>query len=98
MTTPSQDSAAEERPRRERREPEAPTAPIALGTREQALSDLLPEVFLGPDVEIGAVVDEVTLTVKPQNIPDVCRTAKEDPRMAMDYLRCLSVVDYEVRL
>ena len=98
MTTPSQDSPAEERPRRERREPEAPTAPVALGDREQALSDLLPNVFGDFDVEVGAVVDEVTVNVKPADVPAVCRTAKEDPRLAMDYLRCLSVVDYVDRL
>ena len=87
MTTPSQDSPAEERPRRERREPEAPTAPVALGDREQALSDLLPNVFGDFDVEVGAVVDEVTVNVKPADVPAICRTAKEDPRLAMDYLR-----------
>ena len=98
MTTPPQDSTAEERPRRARHEPEAPTAPVALDDKEQMLSDLLPEVFADYDVEVGAILDEVTMNVKPVDVPGVCRTAKEDSRMAMDYLRCLSVVDYRDRL
>ena len=65
MTTPPQDSTAEERPRRARHEPEAPTAPVALDDKEQMLSDLLPEVFADYDVEVGAILDEVTMNVKP---------------------------------
>ena len=87
-------------PKREpRREPEVPVAPVVLDDRAQALSALLPDVLRDFDIiEIGAAVDEVTLTVKPEDIPAVCRTVKDDPQLALNYLRCLSVVDYSERL
>ena len=84
--------------RQPRREPEVPEAPVALDEKGQALTELLPEVLKGFDVEIGAAVDEVIVTAKPQDIPAVCRTLKEEPRLNLDYLRCLSVVDYVERL
>ena len=84
--------------REHRREPEVPQAPVALDDRGNALSALLPKVFSGLDVEVGAAVDEVVVTARPQDVQTVCRTAKEDPRLDFDYLRCLSVVDYVERL
>lgn len=87
-----------ERPRRERREPEAPEAPVALDERGNALTELLPVVFQEFDVTVGAAVDEVVLTVSPQDVPTICRIAKEDPRLQCDYMRCLCVVDYTERL
>ena len=93
MTTPPEQPA-----RRPRREREVPEAPVALSPVSEALSDVLREVFADFDVEIGAKVDEVTLTVKPSDVAEVCRLAKEDPRLLCNYLRCLSVVDYVERL
>ena len=84
--------------REHRREPEIPEAPVALDDRGKALSALLPEVLSGFDVEIGAAVDEVIVTAKPEDVPTVCRIAKEDPQLNFDYLRCLTVVDYVERL
>lgn len=94
MTTPPNQPAR--RPRRA--PPQAPEAPIALSPVSEALSDVLREVFADFEVEVGAKLDEVTLTVKPQDIPAVCRLAKEDPRLLCNYVRCLSVVDYVERL
>lgn len=81
--------------RRPRREPTIPVAPAALDSLGEALSATLAEVF-GPDtqVQIAAAVDEVTLTVSAERIPDICRTCRTDPRLDFNYLRCLSVVDY----
>ena len=93
MTTPPAQP-----PRRERREPDVPVAPVALDQAGEELSSLLPELFQDLNVEVGAAVDEVTLTAKPQDIPEVCRRAKEHEQLQSDYLRCLSVVDYEDRL
>ena len=93
MTTPPNPPA-----RRPRREPEVPEAPVALSPVSEALSEVLREVFADFDVEIGAQVDEVTLNVKPPDVPEVCRLAKEHPRLLCNYLRCLSVVDYVERL
>ena len=89
--------AQRQRPQR-RREPEVPVAPVALDKKGDALLALLPEVFEAFDVEFGAAVDEVVVTAKPQDVPAICRLAKEDPRLDLTYLRCLSVVDYEERL
>ena len=81
--------------RRPRREPTIPEAPVALDATGEALTSTLAEVF-GPesDSQIGAAVDEVTLTVSADQVPEVCRTCKSDPRLDFNYLRCLSVVDY----
>ena len=81
--------------RRPRREPTIPEAPPSLDSMGEALSATLAEVF-GPQcgLEIGAAVDEVTLTVRPDQVPDVCHTCKTHPRLDFNYLRCLSVVDY----
>ena len=84
--------------RERRREPTVPEAPTALDDKGSALAALLPEVLKGFDTEIGAAVDEVVVTAKPDDVPPICRIAKEDPRLDFDYLRCLSVVDYVERL
>ena len=75
-----------------------PEAPVALDSRGEALSALLPEALKDFDVEIGAAVDEVTVTARPQDVPAVCGIAKRDPRLDFNYLRCLSAVDYVERL
>ena len=81
--------------RRPRRALTIPEAPQALDAAGDALSRLVQEVFgLEPGVEVGAAVDEVTLTVRPESVVFVCRVCKSDPRLDFDYLRCLSVVDY----
>lgn len=81
-----------------RREPEVPEAAVGLDERGTALSELLPKVLTGVEVEVGAAVDEVTVTVSPRDLLSVCRAAKDDPRLDFDYIRCVSVVDYEERL
>ena len=95
MTTPSN---RPRRPRRQRREPVIPTAPVALDARGEALSEILARVFADFDAEVGAAVDEVTLTVRAEDVPAVCRVAREHPEIDCGYLRCLSVVDYVERL
>ena len=83
---------------RPRRHVEVPTAPVALDEKGEALAALLPEVLKTFEPEIGADIDEVVVTVKPDQLLEVCRIAKEDRRLAFNYLRCLSVVDYQDRL
>ncbi len=82
------------RPPRQRREPEVPEAPVALDERGIALSALIRNVLKEFEVEVGAAVDEVVVTVKPEDVPAICRIAKDDPSLDFNYLRCLSVVDY----
>ena len=84
--------------RRTRREPRIPEAPVALDAMGESLASLVREIF-GPeadrfDVQVGAEVDEVTLTARPEDVPAICAICKSDPRLKFDYLRCLSVVDY----
>jgi len=89
----------DQRPRREqRREPTVPDASAGLDDRGQALSSLLPVALGDLDIEIAAALDEVVVTVKPEDVPAICRIAREDPRLDFDYLRCISVVDYIERL
>ena len=83
---------------RRRREAAAPQAPVALDQRGQALKELLPSILEGFDLEIGAAVDEVVVTLKPTDLPAACRVFKEHPELDFDYLRCLCVVDYVERL
>ena len=54
---------------------------------ERALGDLSPE--------FGTSVDEVVVTVPPQHIQEAARRTKMDDLLRMDYLRCLSGVDYQ---
>jgi NADH-quinone oxidoreductase subunit C len=43
---------------------------------------------------MGATVNLVEVTVKPQAVPSLCRVVKEDSHLLFDYLLCLCVVDY----
>ena len=81
--------------RRPRREPTIPEAPAALDAAGQALTESLRDVFgTETEIQIGAAVDEVTLTVAAASVPTICEICKSNPRLAFNYLRCLSVVDY----
>ncbi len=54
---------------------------------QSATNDLAP-VF-------GTAIDEVTVTVPPENLPETARRLKETDGLKFDYLRCLSGVDYQ---
>ena len=56
---------------------------------------MLPEALRGIEGQVDAAVDEVTLTIDSKDVPAACRILRSDPRLSMNYLRCLSVVDYE---
>ena len=64
----------------------------------EALSKTLPSVYGDMPMEIGAAVDEVTVTVAAERVPEVCRIAKDHPDLNFDYLRCISAVDYVERI
>ncbi|MDA0988650.1 MAG: NADH-quinone oxidoreductase subunit C [Chloroflexi bacterium] len=82
---------------RHRRE-EAPQAPVDLDDKGRALELLLPGILAEFQPEIGATVNLVSVTVKSQDVPSVCRLVKEDPRLSFNFLMCLCVVDYEEHL
>ena len=81
-----------------RKKVEVKEAPVSLDERGEALQSLLRQVLESFLPEVGAAVDEVVLTVKADQVPQVCGILRDDSRFAFDYLRCLSVVDYEDRL
>jgi NADH-quinone oxidoreductase subunit C len=54
---------------------------------EKALGDLEPQ--------FGVSIDEVTVAVPPQRVQEAARRLKQDEKLRMDYLRCLSGVDYQ---
>ena len=57
--------------------------------------ELLPELLGTFNPEITAIGDEVVAIVEPAHLLGAGAALKEHPRLAFDYLRCLSVVDYE---
>src|SRR5213083_343564 len=68
----------------------APSEPIEPGPVARLLQESLPGIAL----EIGqSPIDEV-VTVRREDFARVMETAKEDERLALDYLRCLSGVDW----
>ena len=76
----------------------APQAAVRLDARGESLSQTLPSIYGGMQAEIGAAVDEVTVTVEAGQVFNVCKTAKEHPDLDFDYLRCISAVDYVERI
>ncbi|HJX61352.1 MAG TPA: NADH-quinone oxidoreductase subunit C [Dehalococcoidia bacterium] len=80
-------SAAEER-----REPGAKGAPI-VPPPPGSIADKFKEVLPDVEFEAGQGVLDVVLTVSRQDVPRVMQAAKDDPRLAFDYLRCLSGID-----
>jgi NADH-quinone oxidoreductase subunit C len=54
---------------------------------ERALGDLSPQ--------FGTSIDEVSVTVSAERVQAAARRLKEDEQLRMDYLRCLSGVDYQ---
>jgi NADH-quinone oxidoreductase subunit C len=84
--------------RPKKRESAAPQAPVALDDRGLALSTLLGSALDDVDVQIDAAVDEVVVVLSPDDLLAVCRIARESDDLDFNYLRCVSVVDYEERL
>ena len=78
-------------------QPEPAKAEPALDEKGQALAALLKKSLQEFQPEIGATLDEVVVTVRPELVVEVGRKLKDDPETACDFLRCLSVVDYEDR-
>jgi len=64
----------------------------------EALQALLGEVLAVYDPEFGASVDEVVVTVEAPRVLETARLLHDEPRLAFDYLRSLSGVDWTDRL
>ena len=81
----------------ERRNPQEHGAPAenALSERAQALQQLLEHVLKDFQHQVGACQDIPAITVNSEDIVDVCRIVKGDPRLSFKLLLCLAGVDYE---
>jgi len=73
-----------------RHQPEPASAEPALDEKGQALAALLKKSLKEFQPEIGASLDEVVVTVRPELVVEVGRKLKNDPETACDFLRCLS--------
>tara|TARA_Y100000590_G_scaffold464094_1_gene632628 strand:- start:33598 stop:34131 length:534 start_codon:yes stop_codon:yes gene_type:complete len=62
---------------------------------EAALLQLLGKQNLVPDVTISQSIDEIVLSVPSEQIQEAAQKLRQSEEFAFDYLRCLSVVDYE---
>jgi NADH-quinone oxidoreductase subunit C len=62
------------------------------------LSALLGSALGDVDVQIDAAIDEVVVVVSPDDLLALCCIARESDDLDFNYLRCVSVVDYEERL
>ena len=78
----------------------APAAPVGPGLdkRGEALMALLPGPLAPFQPEVDTALDEVVVTVAVDRLLGACDLLKEDKSLSFDYLRCLSVVDYETHL
>ena len=59
---------------------------------------LLEELAPPDSVELTSALDEVVGVTSTLRLLDVALLLRDDPRLAFDYLRCLSVVDYDESL
>jgi NADH-quinone oxidoreductase subunit C len=66
-----------------------------LTPRGQTLLKLVSEIFESTGVETGSILDEVSIVVDSDKLLEVCGTLRENPALRFDFLRCLSVVDYQ---
>ena len=80
-----------------KRHPEPAQAEAALNEQGQALATLLEQTLQEFEPGMGAAMDEVVVTVRPEQMVAVATRLRDDPKTACDYLLCLSVVDYEER-
>ncbi|MBI4338526.1 MAG: NADH-quinone oxidoreductase subunit C [Chloroflexi bacterium] len=85
----------QERPARAH--PAPAEAKVVLDENGQALTALLQEVLKDYHPQLGAVTDDVVVTLPRERLLEAARTLRDSPRTDCDYLCCLSVVDYEER-
>jgi NADH-quinone oxidoreductase subunit C len=69
-----------------------------LDARGEALMAALPGPIAACEPEVTSSLDEVVVTVQTGRLLAACQTLRQDPSLGFDYLRCLSVVDYEESL
>ncbi len=91
-----------EHPDPAKEEPAAPQAPARPARRGFAptlrefpeMRALLTETLPGTELTFEPGIEELSARLPVEQVVQACRTAREDPRLQFDYLRCLSGVDY----
>ena len=75
-------------------EAELPDYSVLTDSGREALA-VAEELFRGFNPQPGLLADLPQVMVEPAHIEQACRLAKNDPRLALQMLLCLSCVDYE---
>jgi len=72
-------------------EPKAGTLP----PRERGILNLIVKVLEGHQIESGVLFDKPQISLPPNDIANVCRILKENPRTSFTMLLCIAAVDYK---
>ena len=67
----------------------------ALSPKGQELLNTVIQVLGGRQLETGALLDKPQISVDSQEIAEVCRSLKDDPRTSFKTLLCVAAVDYK---
>lgn len=70
----------------------------SLTDTKDGLSNLLVQILSEFDIETEISMDEVVVRADHENIISISKIVRYDSRLAFNYLRCLSAVDYTDRL
>lgn len=63
------------------------------GDRQRALAAAVGTALAAFHPKPETILDELVISLPPQLVKSACQLARDDPALAFDYLRCLSVVD-----
>lgn len=66
-----------------------------LTKKGQDLLDLVAKVLRNHKVEMGALSDKPQITLAAEDLVEICRVLKEDPRTNLTLLLCVAAVDYQ---
>lgn len=67
----------------------------ALSPKGQDLLNTVTQVLGSRQVKTGVLLDRPQISVDPQEIVEVCRSLKDDPRTNFKTLLCMAAVDYK---
>jgi len=67
----------------------------ALSPKGQDLLNTVTQVLEGRQVKTGVLLDKPQISIDSQEIVEVCRSLKDDPRTNFKTLLCMAAVDYK---
>ncbi|MBI2866028.1 MAG: NADH-quinone oxidoreductase subunit C [Chloroflexi bacterium] len=65
----------------------------ALADKQQALVERVERCLASFNPEPEFILDELVITLSPEAVKAACQRARDEPELAIDYLRCLTIVD-----